>query len=117
MNDTGTALQLTIFVEEADTWHHKPLSAEIVHRAHEAGLAGATVLRGVEGFGASSVIHGPRLLAFKQDLPLAIIIVDDEERVRRFVPVLRELISEGLVIVERIEVVQRADRDPVRADA
>ncbi|MEU5598241.1 DUF190 domain-containing protein [Streptomyces sp. NPDC020298] len=117
MKDMGTALQLTVFVEESDTWHHRPLSAEIVHRAHEAGLAGATVLRGVEGFGASSVIHGPRFLSLKQDLPLAIIIVDDEERVRRFVPVLRELIDEGLVIVERIEVVQRAERDPVQAHA
>lgn len=50
-----TALQLTIFIEECDTWHHRPLFAEIVHRAHEAGLAGATAFRGVEGFGASSV--------------------------------------------------------------
>jgi PII-like signaling protein len=117
MMPMGTALQLTVFIEECDTWHHRPLSAEIVHRAHEAGLAGATVLRGVGGFGASSVIHGPRLLSIKQDLPLAIIIVDDEERIRRFVPVLRELVEEGLVIVERIDVMRRADQGPVQAHA
>ncbi|MEU7057437.1 DUF190 domain-containing protein [Streptomyces sp. NPDC046197] len=100
------ALQLTIFIEESSTWNHRPLSAEIVHRAHEAGLAGATVFRGVEGFGASSVIHGFRLLSIKQDLPLAIVIVDDEERVRRFLPGLRQMIDEGLVIVEDVDVMQ-----------
>ncbi|MEU1465548.1 DUF190 domain-containing protein [Streptomyces sp. NPDC005727] len=105
MMPTEKALQLTIFIEECDTWHHRPLYAEIVRRAHEAGLAGATVLRGVEGFGASSVMHGFRLLSIKQDLPLAIVIIDDEERIRRFLPTLRELIDEGLVIVEDVEVV------------
>ncbi|MEU1404183.1 DUF190 domain-containing protein [Streptomyces sp. NPDC005728] len=108
MMPTGKALQLTIFIEECDTWHHRPLSAEIVHRAHEAGLAGATVLRGVEGFGASSVMHGFRLLSIKQNLPLAIMIIDDEERIRRFLPTLRELIDEGLVIVEDVDVVHCA---------
>lgn len=115
MRPTETALQLTIFIEECDTWHHKPLSAEIVHRAHEAGLAGATTLRGVEGFGASSVMHGFRLLSLKQNLPLAIVIVDEEERVRRFLPTLRGLIDEGLVIVENVEVMQCANREPTQS--
>ncbi|MEU1194737.1 DUF190 domain-containing protein [Streptomyces sp. NPDC005813] len=110
-----SALQLTIFIEECDTWHHRPLFAEIVHRAHEAGLAGATAFRGVEGFGASSVMHAPRMLSLKQDLPLVIVIVDDEERVRRFLPTLRELIDEGLVIVERVGIMRCTDRDSVPA--
>jgi PII-like signaling protein len=112
-----TALQLTIFIEECDTWHHRPLSAEIVHRAHQAGLAGATVFRGIEGFGASSVMHGFRLLSLRQDLPLAIVIVDDEEQVRRFIPTLRELVDEGLVIVERVDIMQGADRRPAPTHA
>ncbi|KMS84011.1 MULTISPECIES: DUF190 domain-containing protein [Streptomyces] len=117
MMSTKTALQLTIFIEECDTWHRRPLSAEIVHRAHEAGLAGATVFRGIEGFGASSVMHGFRLLSLRQDLPLAIVIVDDEEQVRRFIPTLRELVDEGLVIVERVEIMQGADRRPAPTHA
>ncbi|MER6402181.1 DUF190 domain-containing protein [Streptomyces viridosporus] len=115
MRPTETALQLTIFIEECDTWQHKPLSAEIVHRAHAFGLAGATVLRGVEGFGASSVLHGFRLLSIKQDLPLAIVIVDEEERVRRFLPTLRELIDEGLVIVQNVEVMRCEDQGPAQS--
>ncbi|MEU9155059.1 DUF190 domain-containing protein [Streptomyces sp. NPDC048417] len=99
------ALQLTVFIEECDTWRHKPLVAEIVHRAHQAGLAGASVFRGVEGYGASTVIHGYRLWSVKQDLPLAIVIVDEEERIRRFLPTVKELVTEGLVIVEEVEVV------------
>ncbi len=117
MMSMKTALQLTIFIEECDTWHHRPLSAEIVHRAHQAGLAGATVFRGIEGFGASSVMHGFRLLSLRQDLPLAIVIVDDEEQVRRFIPTLRELVDEGLVIVERVEIMQGADRRPAPTHA
>ncbi|MEU9545957.1 DUF190 domain-containing protein [Streptomyces mirabilis] len=103
------ALRLTVFIEESDTWGHRPLVAEIVHRAHQAGLAGASVFRGsvfrgVEGYGASTVIHGYRLWSVKQDLPLAIVIVDEEERIRCFLPTLKELVTEGLVIVEEVEV-------------
>ncbi|MES4889678.1 DUF190 domain-containing protein [Streptomyces sp. NPDC096012] len=115
MKPTETALQLTIFIEECDTWHHRPLSAAIVHRAHEAGLAGATVLRGLEGFGASSVMHGLRLLSLEQDLPLAIVIVDEEERVRRFLSTLRGMIDGGLMIVEHVEVMKCADPDPAQS--
>ncbi|MFJ8788528.1 DUF190 domain-containing protein [Streptomyces sp. NPDC102462] len=117
MTPMRPALQLTVFIEECDTWHHRPLSAEIVHRAHEAGLAGATVLRGIEGFGASSVIHGFRLLSLKQDVPLAIVIVDEEERVRRFLPTVRDLVEGGLVIVERVDVMHDPARDTARAPA
>jgi PII-like signaling protein len=81
-----------------------------VHRAHEAGLAGASVFRGIEGFGASSLIHTSRLLSLSEDLPVAVIIVDTEERVRAFLPRLDELVTEGLVILDPCEVVRYAGR-------
>jgi len=105
MRIDGPALRLTIFVGEDDTWHHKPLYHEIVHRAHTAGLAGASVLRGIEGYGASSRIHTTRLLSLSEDLPIAVIIIDQEDRVRDFLPQLDELVSEGLVIIDPVEVI------------
>lgn len=108
----GRALRLTIFVGEDDMWHHKPLHHEIVHRAHTAGLAGATVLRGVEGYGASSRIHTTRLLSLSEDLPVAVIIVDTAERVREFLPQLDELVEEGMVILDEVEVIRYVARRP-----
>lgn len=106
----GPARRLTIFIGETDIWHHKPLYSEIVRRAHRAGLAGASVLRGIEGFGASSHIHTSRLLSLSDDLPLAIIIVDAEERIDEFLPQLDELITEGLVILDDVDVVRYVGR-------
>lgn len=106
---TGPALRLTVVIGEHDTWHHRPLYSEIVHRAHAAGLAGASVFRGIEGFGASSVVHTSRLLSLSEDLPVAVIIVDTEERVRAFLPRLDELVTEGLVVLDDCEVVGRPD--------
>jgi PII-like signaling protein len=106
MRLAGLALRLTIFVDADDVWHHKPLYHEIVHRAHRAGLAGATVLRGVEGFGAGSLIHTTRILSLAENLPAVIIIVDSEERVRNFLPQVEELIDEGMIILDEVEVIR-----------
>jgi PII-like signaling protein len=106
MRLTGRALRLTIFIGELDRWHHRPLVSEIVHRAREAGLAGATVLRGVEGFGTGSMIHTTRLLSLSDDLPLIIVIVDDEPRIRDFLPQLDELVIEGLVVLDEVEAIR-----------
>ncbi|MFP3989049.1 DUF190 domain-containing protein [Streptomyces sp. E11-3] len=108
---TGTALRVTILIGESDTWHHRPLYAEIVHRARAAGLAGASVFKGIEGFGASSLVHTQRLLSMSEDLPVAILIVDKEERVRAFLPQLDELVSEGLVILDDCEVIRYVGRE------
>ena len=117
---TGRALRLTVFVGEHDTWHHKPLYSEIVHRAHAAGLAGASVFHGIEGYGASSLIHTSRLLSLSEDLPVAIVVVDTEERVRAFLPQLDELVSEGLVTIDDCEVIRyigRGDTPPEPPEA
>ncbi len=104
----GRALRLTVLVGADDSWHGRPLYTEIVHRAHAAGLAGASVFRGVEGFGATSRIHTTRILSLSEDLPIAVVIVDAEEPVRAFLPQLDELVTGGLVLLDEVEVVRRA---------
>jgi len=108
----GEATRLTVYLGETDRWHHHPLYTEIVHRAHAAGLAGATVLRGVEGFGRSSRIHTTRILSLSEDLPVVVVIVDTDEKVRAFLPQLDELVPEGLVVLDRVEVVRSVGREP-----
>lgn len=110
MKIEGPAVRLTIFIGEDDQWRHKPLYTEIVHRARAAGLAGASVLRGIEGYGASSRIHTTRLLSLSEDLPVAIVIVDAEDNVRRFLPQLDDLVTEGLVIIDPVEVIRYVGR-------
>ena len=112
MRLTGTAQRLTIIVGDSDHWHHRPLFSEIVHRARVAGLAGATVLHGVEGFGATSRIHTSRILSLSEDLPAVIVIVDSHERIRDFLPQLDELVGEGLVILDDCEVIRYVGKNP-----
>ena len=110
MRSQGPAKRLTVFIGESDRHHHTPLYVEIVHRAHKAGLAGATVLRGIEGFGASQHVHTTRILSLTEDLPIVIVMVDEEERIERFALELDELITEGLVVIDDVEVVRYAGR-------
>jgi uncharacterized protein len=106
----GPGERLTLFVGESDQHGHKPLYAEIVERAHRAGLAGATVVRGFEGFGASSRIHTARILRMTEDLPVVVIIVDQVDRIDAFLPTLDDLITEGLVVREDVEIVKYVGR-------
>jgi PII-like signaling protein len=111
----GPATRLTVLISESDQWHHRPVYTEIVHRAHQAGLAGASVFRGIEGYGKSSHIHTTRILSLSEDLPASVVIVDTDERIRAFLPQIDELVSEGLVMIEVVEVVRyvgRRDLDP-----
>ena len=100
----GPAARLTIFVGESHLWHHRPLYTEIIHRAHRAGLAGASAFRGIEGFGASSRIHTNRLFSLGQQVPVAIVIVDEEAKIKAFLPELDEIVQQGLVILDEVEV-------------
>ena len=109
----GAARRLTVHIGEDDSWNHRPLYTEIVHRAHEAGLAGASVLRGIEGFGASSSrIHTSRILSLSEDLPVVVVIVDTAEKIDAFLPQVEEIVSEGLVTLEDVEVVVHRYRTP-----
>ncbi|MFN8099181.1 MAG: DUF190 domain-containing protein [Dermatophilaceae bacterium] len=106
----GRAMRLTIIIGENDQWHHRPLYTELVHRAHAAGLGGATVLRGIEGFGKSSRIHTDRLLALTDELPVVVLIVSSEDKMRAFLPTVEELVAEGLVMLDPVDVVKYAAR-------
>jgi PII-like signaling protein len=108
----GTQQRLTIYIGESDRRGHTPLATEIVQRAHAAGLAGASVFRGVEGYGASNHIHTTRILSLSNDLPMAIVIVDRPEAIAAFLPQLDELITEGLVILDDVEVITYVGRTP-----
>ena len=112
----GRATRLTILIGESDQAHHHPLYTEIVHRAHQAGLAGASVFRGVEGFGKSNQLHTTRLLSLSEDLPVAVVIVDTDERIREFLPQIDELVSQGLVLLDQVEVVKYASRPDSHRD-
>lgn len=106
----GPARRLTIIIGEDDTWHGKPLYTEIVHRAHAAGLAGASVFRGIEGFGASNHIHTTRILSLSDDLPVAIVIVDSSEKVAAFLTEIEPLVTEGLITADDVEVIRYQGR-------
>ncbi|HEY5294638.1 MAG TPA: DUF190 domain-containing protein [Gaiellaceae bacterium] len=100
----GEGKLLRIFIGESDTWHGRPLYQAIVQRVREEGLAGATVLRGIEGFGAKSHLHTTRILRLSEDLPIVIEIVDTAENVDRVIPVLDEMVEDGMVTVERVHI-------------
>ncbi|MBJ7609452.1 MAG: DUF190 domain-containing protein [Candidatus Dormibacteraeota bacterium] len=108
----GEGKLLRIFIGESDRWHGKPLYGEIVALVRREGIAGATVLRGLEGFGAKSHLHTARILRLSEDLPIIVEMVDTVENIDRVLPQLDEMIEEGMVITERVQVVsyRRAKR-------
>ncbi|HXU09669.1 MAG TPA: DUF190 domain-containing protein [Blastocatellia bacterium] len=97
---------LRIFVGESDRHGHRPLYEAIVLKAREHGMAGATVLRGVMGYGKHSILHTAKILRLSEDLPMVIEIVDSRENVERFLPHLDEMITDGLVTLEPVRVLQ-----------
>ena len=110
---SGAGMLLRIYIGETDRWEQTPLYQALVERMRERGLAGATVLRGIEGFGARSHLHTTRILRLSEDLPILVEAVDTEERIRAILPELDEMVGDGLITVERVEIVTyrgRSDR-------
>lgn len=101
----GEGKLLRIFIGESDRWEGRPLYEAIVERVRSEGLAGTTVLRGIEGFGADSRIHTSRILRLSEDLPIVIEIVDTAENIDRVLPALDEMVAEGMVTTERVHVI------------
>jgi uncharacterized protein len=108
MHLTGPGLRLSIYIGETDHWHGRPLYDALVVRAREMGLAGATVLRGVEGYGAHSRLHTAKVLRLSENLPMRLEIIDREDRIRLFVAACDEMIGEGLMTLEPVEILKYA---------
>ena len=112
MHIEGEAKLLRIFVGESDKINHVPVYEEIVLEARKAGLAGATVTKGIMGFGASSRIHTSKVLRLSEDLPLVIEIVDEEKKIEEFIPVLNRIFEEansgGMITMEKIKIIKYA---------
>lgn len=106
MKIIGSARMVRIYVGESDKWHGQPLYMAILLKAREMGLAGATVLRGLAGYGAHSRIHTANILRLSEDLPMVIEIVDSAEKIESFLPVLDEMVQEGLIVLWDVEVVK-----------
>ena len=106
MKIEGEAQRVRVYIGESDQWHGKPLFTAIIERCRQEGLAGATVLRGIESYGANSRIHTARILRLSEDLPVVIDIVDLPERINRLLPILDEMVSEGLITLENVHVVK-----------
>jgi PII-like signaling protein len=106
MKIEGPAKLVQIYIGESDQWHGQPLYNAIVQRARKEGLAGATVTHGIEGFGANSRIHTANILRLSEDLPVKIEIIDISERIQSFLPLLEEMVTEGLVTIQDCEVIK-----------
>jgi len=109
---SGEHVLVRVFIGESDRWHHRPLATALLERLRKEGFAGATVLRGVAGFGAHSVLHTTSILRLSEDLPIVIEIVDTEEHVERLTAILDEMVTEGLVTLETVRVLKYAARAP-----
>ena len=105
MKIEGTGLLARIYIGESDTWHGRPLYEAIVHLLRERGCAGATVIRGIEGFGAKQHLRTTRILSLSTDLPVLVEVVDQEDRLREVLPELDRMVGDGLITVERVEVI------------
>jgi hypothetical protein len=108
----GEQQLVRVFIGESDRWRGRPLVDALIERLRSEGFAGATALRGVSGFGARSLLHTSHLLELSSDLPVVIEIVDTPERVEKLVPILDEMVSEGLVTLEKVRVLKYAAGPP-----
>ncbi|GAW91859.1 DUF190 domain-containing protein [Calderihabitans maritimus] len=116
MKLTNPAQRLRIFIGEQDKWKGQPLYHALVLKAREMNMAGATVIRCIEGFGRNSRIKTARVLALSSDLPIVVEIVDNVEYIQSFLPVVKEMVKEGLVTLEDVEVIHYGCSDREEQD-
>jgi hypothetical protein len=111
----GEATLVRVFIGEGDLWHHKPLAVSIVERLRREGYSGATVFRGTTGFGARSVLHTTQILRLSEDLPVLIEVVEANDKIEALLTILDEMVTEGLVTMEKVRIVKYApgNRKPV----
>lgn len=102
----GKAKMLRIHFGEDDKWHDKPLYQAIVEKCRELDIAGATVYRGIEGYGASTRIHRSHLLSLSHDLPIMVSVIDIEEKIQKLIPVLDQMVDEGMIAISDVEVIR-----------
>jgi uncharacterized protein len=112
----GKAKMLRIHFGEDDKWQNKPLYEAIVIKCRELDIAGATVFRGIEGYGASTLIHKRHLLR-SSDRPIMVSVIDTEEKIRSLIPALDEMVDEGLIAISEVEVIRYVHQEGVRSPA
>ena len=112
----GDQVLVRVFIGESDKWHHQPLATALIERLRREGFAGATVFRGVAGFGARSVLHTAQILRLSEDLPVVIEVVDTEDHVEKLKVILDEMVSEGLVTLEKVHVLRYAPKSDAKKD-
>jgi uncharacterized protein len=111
----GKAKMLRIHFGEDDKWQGKPLYRAIVEKCRELDIAGATVYRGIAGYGASTLIHRPHLLSFSSDAPIMVSIVDTDEKIKTLIPTLDQMVDEGLIAISDVEVIKYVHQEGVRS--
>jgi PII-like signaling protein len=111
MQIEGDGRRVTVYIGSSDTWHGTNLAVAIVERSRKLGFAGATVSRGVMGFGKTSRIHRAHLLGFSEDMPEKVEIIDRPERITELLPILEEMVSGGLIVVEDVHVIRYQHHD------
>jgi PII-like signaling protein len=104
----GEGTLVRVFIGESDQWKHQPLALALVERLRKEGFSGATVFRGIAGFGARSVLHTTQILRLSEDLPVLIEIVESHDRVEPLLAILDEMVAEGLVTMEKVRIVKYA---------
>jgi uncharacterized protein len=112
----GTAKMLRIHFGEDDKWEEKPLYRAIIEKCRELDIAGATVFRGIEGYGASTLIRRSHHLSFSSDAPVMVSVIDTEEKIQQLLPHLDKMLGEGLIATSEVEVVKYVHQDGVRSE-
>ncbi|MGH9690073.1 MAG: DUF190 domain-containing protein [Candidatus Acidiferrales bacterium] len=111
----GKAKMLRIHFGEDDKWENKPLYRAIVEKCKELDIAGATVLRGIEGYGASTLVRHSHHLSFSHDAPVMVSVIDSEEKIQKLLPILDEMVDEGLIAMSEVEVIKYVHQEGSRS--